>query len=177
MANGIYIKEVLPNPAGKDALGEWIGLANRGGETVNLEGWIIKDASGRQFNLSQLPPEKRLLPPGQELKLGAPLTKISLNNDGDTLFLYNRQGEKVDEFNYSGPAGEDEIIGFGNQAPLAAVATNSEALIAPGPVKGGEATALKATSSLVNPFFFALLVAVAAALIAGLFVQKKLNQD
>lgn len=38
----IIISEILPNPAGADKDGEWIELANIGGNRVNLQGWILE---------------------------------------------------------------------------------------------------------------------------------------
>lgn len=101
----VFIKEILPNPAGKDTVGEWIAVWNDGNEAISLSGWSIKDASSKTFRFSN-----QTISPNQELQLGYQLTHINLNNDGDALTLYDSQGEIVDELSYSGPVGEDETI-------------------------------------------------------------------
>lgn len=99
----LYFKEALPNPVGRDTEGEWVKLITDGGESIDLDGWHFKDASGKTFSLSGT------ISSGEELVLPYSLTRISLNNDGDKLALINPEGETADEFSY-GAVGEDEIV-------------------------------------------------------------------
>lgn len=101
---GVYIKEFLPNPVGKDRDGEYIRIANDSDGAVSLTGWIIKDAGGKQFSLTGYRIEGR-----SDLVLDYHTTKIFLNNKGETLFLYNAGGTLVDEVGYSGKATEGFI--------------------------------------------------------------------
>ena len=48
----VFFKEVLPNPVGEDAGGEWIKLVNTEEDITSLAGWSIKDASGKTYFLS-----------------------------------------------------------------------------------------------------------------------------
>src|SRR3972149_8974559 len=100
----VIIKEVLPNPAGKDTAGEWIGIFNEGVSAVNLSSWSLKDTSGKKFIFGN-----ETILPNQELKFPYSLTRINLNNDGDTITLWNAAGEETDEITY-GQVSEEEIV-------------------------------------------------------------------
>ena len=100
----MIIKEFLPNPVGNDQGGEYIKLYNNGPEAVLLNGWILKDASGKAYNL------RGSLPAGQELVLSQSQTKILLNNNGEKIFLYDSTGKLVDELGYSGQASKGQMI-------------------------------------------------------------------
>lgn len=104
----MVIQEFLPNPVGKDADGEYIKLFNDGQAVVNLNGWKIKDAGGKIFKL-----DGYSLDPQKELVLDYAVTKIFLNNDGETLFLYNSAGSLIDEKGYSGKA--EEGVSYGGE--------------------------------------------------------------
>ncbi|OGY57504.1 MAG: hypothetical protein A3C03_01715 [Candidatus Colwellbacteria bacterium RIFCSPHIGHO2_02_FULL_45_17] len=99
----VYLKEILPNPAGDDTSGEWIKLVNSGEEDINLSGWVIKDAGGKAYSLTTLAPKNT------EIVLPRSLTGIALNNNGDTLYLLSASGETVDSISYT-EASDDEII-------------------------------------------------------------------
>lgn len=101
----MLISEFFPNPIGKDTEGEWIKLFNNSQEVVNLNGWQIKDASGKTFTFKNL-----TVNPREYLTLNYETTKISLNNNGETLFLYDSQGELVDEAEFSGTAPEGQSL-------------------------------------------------------------------
>ncbi|PIR97970.1 MAG: hypothetical protein COT89_01830 [Candidatus Colwellbacteria bacterium CG10_big_fil_rev_8_21_14_0_10_42_22] len=101
----VYIESVLPNPIGKDSGQEWIRLLNEGGSLENLLGWRIEDGSKKVFDLSAVGE----IEPGEIVELGHAFTEISLNNDGDTLFLYDKQGSLIDTLEY-GPVEEGEIL-------------------------------------------------------------------
>lgn len=101
----MIISEFLPNPIGKDTDGEWIKLFNDAVVTVNLDGWQIKDASGKTFSFKQT-----AINPGEYLTLDYKTTKISLNNNGETLFLYNASGNLVDKAEYAGSAVEGKNL-------------------------------------------------------------------
>ena len=99
----MVINEFLPNPVGKDADGEWIELFNNNA-AANIDGWQIKDASGRIFYL------KGVIEPNEYLVLDYKTTKISLNNDGETLFLYDQNGRLIDKAEYSGKVPEGKSL-------------------------------------------------------------------
>ena len=100
----MIIKEFLPNPVGPDKDGEYIKIFNDSDKAVNLAGWKASDASKKTFNLSGILDSKK------ELTLFSSQTKISLNNNGETIFLYDAKGELVDKLGYSGTAAEGKVI-------------------------------------------------------------------
>jgi hypothetical protein len=100
----VIIKEFLPNPEGKDTLGEYIILKNEGETSINLFGWKLKDKSGKTFRLNGI------LDSNQELKLPYSETKITLNNNGEVLELIDKNGTIADELSYIGQAKSGMVI-------------------------------------------------------------------
>ncbi|MBT9171304.1 MAG: hypothetical protein DDT18_01678 [Actinobacteria bacterium] len=101
----MIIYEFLPNPVGKDIDGEWIKLFNDADVAVNLDGWQIKDASGKIFSFKQA-----AINSGEYLTFNYKTTKIFLNNNGETLFLYDASGNLVDKAEYIGNAAEGKSL-------------------------------------------------------------------
>jgi len=99
----MIISEFLPNPVGKDTDAEFIELFNDSGKGINLIGWRIKDASGKVFVF-----KNQKITAGEYLALNYKTTKITLNNDAETIFLYDPSGNLVDKVGFSGaaPAGK-----------------------------------------------------------------------
>ena len=102
----ILIKELLPNPSGDDTQNEWIRLINTGNEALSLNGLTIADAGGKTFSLSGI----STISGGETIELRRTLTGIALNNDGDTVFLRNQQGETLDQLSYTSNTTEEEVI-------------------------------------------------------------------
>lgn len=100
----MIIKEFLPNPVGSDQRGEYIKIFNDSRQAVLLNGWSLKDASGKTYQLSGS------LLAGQELVLPYSQTRIPLNNNGETIFLYDSFGKLADQLSYSGMAKEGQVI-------------------------------------------------------------------
>ncbi len=103
----VIINEFLPNPIGKDTDGEWIKLFNNGNIAVNLSGWRIKDASSRVFIFSTT--NKNIIASKETLTLDYKTTKISLNNNGETIFLYDKTDNLIDKAEYSGTAADGKV--------------------------------------------------------------------
>lgn len=118
----------MPNPVGSDAEGEYIAIFNNSAQSVNLDGWKLQDAGGKIFNLNgfRLEPEK-------SLKLDYRTTRLTLNNDGETIFLYDAQGKLADQLSFSGGVKEGTIIVKNNPELL----ENLPASPAGGPQVGG----------------------------------------
>ncbi|MEX1112248.1 MAG: lamin tail domain-containing protein [Candidatus Andersenbacteria bacterium] len=94
----VYINELLPDPAGSDAEGEFIELKNGGKEPVDLEGWQLDDEDGGSSPF--------VIPPGIVLQPGAlyvfsrPETKIALNNTEDDVRLFSPEGALQSSISY-----------------------------------------------------------------------------
>ena len=95
----IFINEILPAPEGPDDKNEWVEIFNANDFAVNLAGWQIKDVVGATKtytlpNNSQIPANGFLLIPRTD-------SKITLQNNGDGLGLFNPKSEMVDQVAYS----------------------------------------------------------------------------
>jgi hypothetical protein len=100
----VYIESLLPNPVGQDAGNEWIKIASDSSGVENIYGWRVEDSGGTAFYLSRLGTIK----PDESIELKQ--TGISLNNNGDTIFLYDKNGVEVDRLGYSESVAEGEIV-------------------------------------------------------------------
>lgn len=163
----IIIKEVLPNPAGKDADGEWIGIFNNGDAPANLSGWSLKDASGKKFIFGN-----QMLPPNQELKLSYSATRINLNNDGDTVTLWSAAGEKIDELTY-GQVSEEEIVVSSKIAPPALPQQSIE----DSPLTAQAFTGTTISAEQISPLMIALGVALAFGVGTAILIKKLINPE
>ena len=103
--SAITISELLPNPAGPDTAGEWIELHTTSDAPQSLAGWSLKDASGKTYFFSN-----QSMPAHGFLVLPYSTTKISLNNSGDTIFLYDASGALVDSFSYAQTMKDDVAL-------------------------------------------------------------------
>jgi len=93
---GIIFNEVLPSPEGPDAENEWIELYNQNDFDIDLSGWAIQDTTGstKTYILNSK------IPALGYLVFKRPETKITLNNSGDGLNLFNPNKEIVDSVDF-----------------------------------------------------------------------------
>lgn len=90
----VFITELMPNPTGSDADGEWVELYN-GGATIDLGGYVLQDKIGLQ--------KKYIVPVGTKIENGkyvifdSKISSISLNNDGDVVELLSPSGDLLDD--------------------------------------------------------------------------------
>ena len=101
----VYISELFPNPAGKDTGNEWIEICNDGVQSQSLIGWKLKDASTKSFTIST-----SSIAPQSCVVFGNTETKISLNNDKETLSLFDTGGNLVDEVSYALVVKDDQAL-------------------------------------------------------------------
>ncbi len=102
----IVINEVLPNPVGSDE-NEWIELKNIGTNDVDLSNWQISDLS-KDYIISTDDFSSTIIKAGGFFILDKEITRIALNNSGgETVSLYNNDGNLVNTINYSEPAKDD----------------------------------------------------------------------
>lgn len=111
----VAISELLPNPTGSDTAGEWIELYNAGDVAQPLAGWTLKDASGKTYMFTD-----QSVPAHGFLVLPYSTTKISLNNSGDTIFLYDAFGALTDSFPYAQTMKDDVALARNTQGAVAA---------------------------------------------------------
>ncbi len=94
----ITINEFIPNPEGADEENEWIEIYNDSNSIVDISGWQLDDeASGSQPFVF---PQNTLIAPKNYLVFARPITKIALNNDGDSVRLLLPEGIVFQEITY-----------------------------------------------------------------------------
>jgi len=108
----IVINEILPNPVGDDDAakpdGEWVELYNQSGMDLDVDGWYLYDAVDShelEITASNTDTGDTLISDGGFLVVYRDGDgDFSLNNDGDTVRLYDDEigsgGVKVDEYTY-----------------------------------------------------------------------------
>ncbi len=117
----IVLNEFLPDPVGSDSAekpeGEWVELYNLSQETQDLTGYYLEDEAGNSIEVELCRVNS------QSLNLEASDFMVvyvnaggecnshnfSLNNSGDTIYLYNSEDEIIDEVVYEGSE-EDKSI-------------------------------------------------------------------
>lgn len=95
---GIVINEILPSPEGPDDTEEWIEIFNENNFKVDLSNWKIKDIIGK--TKTYIFPKGTKISAKGFLVLKRPISKITLNNDGDGLKLIQPDGDIVDTITY-----------------------------------------------------------------------------
>jgi hypothetical protein len=88
--DAIIINELLANPSGEQA-GEWIELYNDSTDNVNLKGWVLSDSMGstHQFTI----PDDLTIGPKSYIVIFRSQSDITLNDDGDSVILYQPNGK------------------------------------------------------------------------------------
>ncbi len=92
----VVIARLLPNPVGSDDELEEVTIENVGTDSVNVDGWVLRDASNGIWVL----PPGHVLAPGQTLTIVRHGMSMSLNNGGDTIELLDTARAVVDRVEY-----------------------------------------------------------------------------
>jgi poly(U)-specific endoribonuclease len=110
ISNGgiIVIAEALVNPAGDDAIGEWVAIRNTSGDEIDLGGWTLADKQGRTQVLNgKLAQRGSLKIPIDRSMVGG----VQLGNSGGRIQLIDRNGVMVASVLYT-RTGEGDVIVF-----------------------------------------------------------------
>lgn len=94
---GVRVSELLPDPAGDDADGEWIELYNAGSAAADLSGWQLDDGVGgsKPYAINGV-----IVPSGGYRVFPRPDTGLALNNSNDGARLLAPDGKAVSEIAY-----------------------------------------------------------------------------
>ncbi|MFA4833968.1 MAG: lamin tail domain-containing protein [Patescibacteria group bacterium] len=94
----VIINEILPDPEGADAEGEWIELKNTGSGKVNLLNWQLDDgeAGSSPYKISS----DLWLEPGNFYLAERSESGLALNNSNESVRLFNNSGKLADEISY-----------------------------------------------------------------------------
>jgi len=157
----ILINEILADPpaglsgdANRDGVrsasdDEFVEFVNSGFEPVSLSGWTFWDsiALRHTFSASALLPTDRFFllfgggtPSGFEAFEVSSTGSLSLNNSGDSLFLYNADGTLMDSVVYGSEGGRDtSLTRFPDaEGPFAKHTSVNELLFSPETTVDGE---------------------------------------
>lgn len=91
----VRITSLLPNPAGVDAGREEVTIGNFTGSQVNLAGWKLRDASGKEFALSGT------VAAGARRTFVMASNSMPLNNSGDEVTLIDNTGAERHRVSYT----------------------------------------------------------------------------
>ena len=96
----IQLNEILADSVEPDAQGEFIELYNSGDQAIDLSGWqlddeVLDDTHVYTFDDPQI---NYVLEPDSYLTFFRPETAITLNNDGDAVYLFDDQMDEIDSF-------------------------------------------------------------------------------
>ena len=111
----VRINELMINPVGDDGVGEWIELKSYWEEDIDLSGWWICDnkcsADSKEggYEIGEV-----VLESGGFVVLERVDTKIALNNDVDSVWLYDPNHDWVSGVDYDLVAKEGESYGWDN---------------------------------------------------------------
>ena len=176
---------------------EWIEIFNQNDFDVELSGWKVSDSLGKTVTFI-FPEESKISAKGF-LILNRPTTKITLNNDGDSLALFQPDGNIVDKISYEkAPRGESynrvddswfwsdvltlgaaNIIPNQTQAEESSNATNEEKLAAIGPITEGLEGG-KTSEGMLSKSKLPFLIAATIAIFSGitiLFIKRKSKSE
>jgi len=102
--NTVKFAKILPDPVGLDYKNEIIWLVNVGLTDVSLTGWTMKDKAEQVYELEPLIEIGRA-PRSLEVRLKNVTTQngddFRLNNDGDTIYLIDENGDIQDQMTYT----------------------------------------------------------------------------
>lgn len=98
----IIINEILPNPIGDDsdqANGEWIELYNQA-ESLNIEGLILKDSSGKTVEISPKTTKSLIIGKNSYALIFTGIKSGFLNNDQESEISLYKGDNKIDAVSY-----------------------------------------------------------------------------
>lgn len=105
---GIWLNELLPAPAKVDwdgdkkltARDEWVEIRNSTGRAADLSGWTLEASGGSRAKRVFRLPRRTTLPAGGFLVLYDRQTKLSMEDTGGQVSLYNATGKLMDTVRY-----------------------------------------------------------------------------
>lgn len=173
---------------------EWIEIYNQNDFEVDLSSWKISDTVGKTTTF--IFPEGTKISARGYLLLYRPDTKITLNNDGDTLNLIQPDGNIIDKVSYEkAPIGqsynkiENSLVWSDNLTPGAGNIIPAEESKKESETEDNQEKGLAAVSNFFNEenqsggkmtkFPIVLISAFSIAVLSGLtilFLKKKLKK-
>lgn len=124
-ADAIVLNEIMANPVGNDAAakpgGEWVELYNNGAIPIDVRNWHIEDAVGARWTVTVANGDndgdptdagETVVPAGGYLVVYRNGASMTVNNDGEDLFLLDAGGNLRDDHTFT-------VAGFGEGKSVA----------------------------------------------------------
>lgn len=110
LETSLIFNEIFPTPEKGEE--EWLEIKNICQQKINLKNWLIKDAAEKDFKFSQ----DIWLEPGALFLIKKSVSRISLNNDQESLQLFSPNEELIDELEYgTAPTGQAYARGLNDK--------------------------------------------------------------
>lgn len=106
VVESVRLNELLPNPAGNEAIDEWFELVNEG-ESGTLKGWVVTDGTST-FELPDV-----VIETAGFVVVGIAESGINLNNTGDILYLIDPNDVIVQGVEYGSAPEAESFSRFG----------------------------------------------------------------
>ncbi|MBU1119540.1 lamin tail domain-containing protein [Patescibacteria group bacterium] len=95
----LIISELLPDPIGDDASGEFIELTNTGQSSVDLDGYQVSDGS-KTYTISSDDFDSTVVASSNYFLIPRAVSSIALNNTNDHVFLRDPHGTNITDVQY-----------------------------------------------------------------------------
>lgn len=137
---------LYPNATGSDEEEEYIVIENIGTEAIDLLSWSIEDGSTDQYTFES----SLMIVAGATLTLSRPESKLTLNNNGDTLELIAPDGDVVDLVTYGNSAKGATYDLVNGTWMWSGTATVAESTVAESTATESTTTSTPTTASVTN---------------------------
>ena len=97
-AEKVYLNEIFPNPKSEEKTGEFIELVSKEENPVDLYKWAIRDASKTGKYIFK---DHVVINSNAYFVIYRPQFKIALNNNAESVYLYNPSGKLTSSVTYS----------------------------------------------------------------------------
>lgn len=99
ISNKVVITEVYPSPESGDE--EWIEIFNNDSSSINLKNYVVEEKTSTGItNRKSLLPDVTIAPSEYYVIYEEDLT-VSLNNSGDSIYLFDINGNQINKFSYT----------------------------------------------------------------------------
>lgn len=108
----IRLNEILPNPSTSESMDEFIELYNASDEVVDLAGWVLGDASTNTYAIDAADFDSTAVNAGEYFVVYRAESGVALNNNGDSVKLYQPNEDLLNSMAYTESAKDDLSYNF-----------------------------------------------------------------
>jgi len=96
----LILNEILPDPIGSDTNDEFIELYNQSTLDIDVNGWQLGDASAKLYTINHQDYASTIVPAFGYFIIYSRESKVSLNNSGDSVKLFQPDGNLLEQLDY-----------------------------------------------------------------------------